>query len=340
MAVHTRSNREFLRRSRRDDLPRQAEMHVLARDLDLGELVVSGGGEPGDDGLDELLGRRRASGEPDGRVAAEEIAIEIALAVDQRRRSAVKPRNLDQPLGVRAGLRADHENERRPLRDHLLDRVLTVLGRVANVVCRRAFEIAEAIAERVDGRGDVIERERRLRDHGDRLAARVEPLRILGRLDHDGRLGALAARPDHLDVVGMADERDHVAAVEVTARLGMDLRDERTDRVDNAETAALRVLLHRRGYAVGGESADLAAWNLVLVLDEDGAKGLEPADDMLVVNDLVAHVDGRPVLVEQPLDDLDRTVDARAEGPWRGQQHALAHATASRLLSARRASRA
>ncbi len=91
---------------------------------------------------------------------------------------------------------------------------------------------------------------------------------------------------------------------------------------------------------MGGENADLAARNLVLVLDEDGAEGLEPADDVLVVNDLVAHVDGRPVLVEQPLDDLDRTVDARAEGPWRGQQHALAHATASRLLSARRASRA
>src|SRR5204862_3997385 len=107
MAVRTRSNREFLRRSRRDDLPRQTEMPVLARDLHRGELVVAGGGEPGDDGLDELLGRRRARGEPGGRVPVEETAIEITLAVDQRRGSVVKPRNLDQPLGVRARLRAD-----------------------------------------------------------------------------------------------------------------------------------------------------------------------------------------------------------------------------------------
>ena len=47
-------------------------------------------------------------------------------------------------------------------------------------------------------------------------------------------------------------------------------------------------------------------------------------------------VDRRAVLGEQPLDDLDRTVDARTERTRRGQQHAL-HASASRLLSARRA---
>ena len=36
------------------------------------------------------------------------------------------------------------------------------------------LQVAEALAERVDGLGDVVERERRLRDHRDRLAARVE----------------------------------------------------------------------------------------------------------------------------------------------------------------------
>src|SRR4029450_4615646 len=85
---------------------------------------------------------------------------------------------------------------------------------------------------------------------------------------------------------------------------------------------------------------DLTARNLVLVLDEDCAERLEPPDDMLVVDDLVAYVDRGPVLLEQPLDDLDRAVEARAKRPRSSQQDALAHATASSRFNAALASRA
>jgi hypothetical protein len=51
------------------------------------------------------------------------------------------------------------------------------------------------------------------------------------------------------------------------------------------------------------------------VLDEDRAEPLQPADDVLVVNDLMAHVDRWPVLLEQPFYDLDGAVDARAKRP-------------------------
>jgi hypothetical protein len=64
---------------------------------------------------------------------------------------------------------------------------------------------------------------------------------------------------------------------------------------------------------VGRQDADLTARDLVLVLDEDRPEPLEVPDDMLVVDDLVADVDRRPVLFQQPLDDLDRTVDAGAK---------------------------
>ena len=84
-------------------------------------------------------------------------------------------------------------------------------------------------------------------------------------------------------------------------------------RVDDAEAARLRILLDGRRDAVRGEHADLALGDLGLVLDEDGAESLEAADDMLVVHDLVTDVHGRPVLLEQPLDDLDGAVDAGAE---------------------------
>src|SRR5207247_8898453 len=51
-----------------------------------------------------------------------------------------------------------------------------------------------------------------------------------------------------------------------------------------------------------------------LGVDEDGAEPLQPLDDVVVVDDLVADVDGRAVLFEQDLDDLDRAVDPGAEG--------------------------
>src|SRR4029079_13824942 len=42
-------------------------------------------------------------------------------------------------------------------------------------------------------------------------------------------------------------------------------------------------------------------------------------DDVAVVHDLVAHIDGRPVLLERALDDLDRAHDAGAETAGLGQ---------------------
>src|SRR5579884_4199079 len=314
-------------------------MDVFLRDRDLLRQRVAGLGEPLGRAADELVGRRGAGGEADRLVPVQQRGVELALAVDQRRLRARRLRDLDEPLRVRARLRADHEHERRALRDHRLHRVLPVLRRVADVVGVRPAQAAEMVLERVHDRRDVVEGERRLRDHRHRLVRR-ELAGLLRRLDHDRRVGPLAHRPDHLDVVLVADERDEMAAVGVAPRLRVHLVHERARRVDDPEAALLRVLLHRRGDAVRGEDADLALRDLRLVLDEDGAQRLEPADDVLVVDDLVADVDRRAVLLEQAFHDLDRPVDAGAERARRGEEHAAPHATASRSArSARSASR-
>src|SRR5436190_17485532 len=112
MAARRRSNTESRQRSCRNHLTRQTKMHVFARYLDFGKFVIAGRREPGDDRLDELFRRRSAGRETDRRVAVEQAAIELALAVDQRRRSAAQSRDLHEPLRVRARLRADYEDER------------------------------------------------------------------------------------------------------------------------------------------------------------------------------------------------------------------------------------
>src|SRR3954463_10188108 len=173
----------------RGDLPREAKADVLPGYLDLPELVVAERREPAQDERYELLGRGRSGRHADRLVAGQQLGVDPALTVDQQRGGAVTLGHLDQAARVVAGLGADHEDQRRALLGELLDRVLPVLGRVADVVRGRPLEVAEALAQRIDGLGDVVERERRLRDHRDRLAVGVELGGVLGRLDHDRRLG-------------------------------------------------------------------------------------------------------------------------------------------------------
>ena len=71
--------------------------------------------------------------------------------------SPEQARDLDEPLRVRARLRADHEHERRALRDHRFHRVLPVLRRVTDVVGMRPPQRAEMVLEGVDNRRHVVE---------------------------------------------------------------------------------------------------------------------------------------------------------------------------------------
>ena len=143
---------------------------------------------------------------------ADQLVVERRLAVDESRLGARRPRHLDEPVRVRARRRADDEDERPAEADDLLHRVLAVLRRVTDVVRAGARERRRSDPRARDRRRDVVERERRLGDDGDGLAVRLELARLLGRLDDDDLVRALALRPDHLDVVGVADERDEVPA--------------------------------------------------------------------------------------------------------------------------------
>ena len=83
--------------------------------------------------------------------------------------------------------------------------------------------------------------------------------------------------------------------------------------------------MHGRRDAVRREDDGGALGHLGLLLDEDRAARLEIAHDVDVVDDLLAHVDGRSVVVECLLDSLDGALDSCAVAARRGEEDALHH---------------
>ena len=135
--------------------------------------------------------------------------------------------------------------------------------------------------------------------------------------------GRLAGRALDLLVALVADEDDRVALLGELARLDVDLGHQRAGGVDRAQAAGGGVGVDARRDAVGGEDDQLALGDLGLLLDEDRAALGELLDHVLVVDDLLAHVDGRPVHVERLLDRLHGAVDARAVAARRREQDPL-----------------
>ena len=69
---------------------------------------------------------------------------------------------------------------------------------------------------------------------------------------------------------------------------------------------------------MGGKNGEGAFGDFVQFLDEAGALVLQRRHDMLVVHDLVAHIDGLAELIERLFDDIDGADDAGAKAAWLG----------------------
>ena len=128
----------------------------------VGAPVVEESHEP----LHELLGRAGAGRDPHDPLALQPLLADLGLVVDQVRVGAVLARDLDQAVGVRRVARADHEHEV-ALARQLLDGRLAVGGGVTDVVGARSDDRREALAQAVDDRARLVNRQRRLRDVGD-----------------------------------------------------------------------------------------------------------------------------------------------------------------------------
>ena len=69
---------------------------------------------------------------------------------------------------------------------------------------------------------------------------------------------------------------------------------------------------------MSAEDGDGAGRDLVDLVDEARALGMQPLNHMPVVHDFVTHIDRRTVFFERALDDLDRTFDPRTKASGLG----------------------
>ena len=121
-------------------------------------------------------------------------------------------------------------------------------------------------------------------------------------------------------MAGVADEHDRVALGRELLGLDVDLGDQRAGGVDRVQAPLGGVRVHAGGDPVRREHDRRALGHLGLGLDEDRAALAQLLDDVLVVDDLLAHVDRRAVELERALDRLHGSVHARAVAARRGEQ--------------------
>ena len=117
----------------------------------------------------------------------------------------------------------------------------------------------------------------------------------------------------------MADQDQGAAIADIALALAVDLGNQRAGGVQNRQSARRRFLNDRLGHAMGAEHRDRAFGHFVQLFDKAGALVLQRFDDMAVVHDLMAHIDGLAIFFERALDDVDRPHDARTKAARLGK---------------------
>ena len=188
-----------------------------------------------------------------------------------------------------------------------------------------AHDLRETPPEGVDDLGGVVHRQGGLGHEGEEFRALdLQCPHIVHGLDQIDATGAVAApvlpeRALDLRMPGVTDEDALPALVLVMTDLHVDLGDQRADGVEDLEAPPCAFLAHRLGDPVGAEDHGAVVGNIVKLVNEHGTLGAQAIDDILVVDDLVADIDRRPIEIECALDDPDGAIDSGAKTAWVGK---------------------
>ena len=179
----------------------------------------------------------------------------------------------------------------------------------------------KAGSKRRDDLRRIIHRQRRLGDEGEVLGILgLERQSVLKGLDQGDR--AFRKLPQGAVDFGMARVADkyHMAVGLIMAfGVQVHLGDQGAGCVQIEHVAKARFRRSRLGHAMGGKNDGTIVGAFAQLFDEDGAELPQPIDHMVVMNDLVLHIDGRAIFFDRPFDDLDGPIDSGAEAPRIGE---------------------
>tara|TARA_R110000751_G_scaffold10055_2_gene37360 strand:- start:194980 stop:195339 length:360 start_codon:yes stop_codon:yes gene_type:complete len=111
----------------------------------------------------------------------------------------------------------------------------------------------------------------------------------------------------------MADQYDMTAKALMTHRLFVDLRDQRASGIEVEQIARPRIFWHRFWNAMGRKYHRLLLvfrGDLIKFLDKDRTSGLQTFDNIAIVDNLVANINGRAVFLQRQNNNLDGPVYA------------------------------
>ncbi|MDQ1571603.1 MAG: hypothetical protein QOF79_2277, partial [Actinomycetota bacterium] len=121
----------------------------------------------------------------------------------------------------------------------------------------------------------------------------------------------------------VADEQNFIVVLREPGGFAMHLGDKRARRVNGVELAIGGSLNYRRRDAVGAEDHMGASGNLGDVIHEDRAALFKGRNNVHVVDDLLAHIDGRTEALERLLDGDYRSIHSRTIAARGSKEHTL-----------------
>ena len=117
----------------------------------------------------------------------------------------------------------------------------------------------------------------------------------------------------------MADEDDFPASLMMAFGLDMHLGDKRAGRVDIDHVAAFGFGRDGFRHPMRGKD-DGPVWRaLVQLFYKDGAQLFEAGDNVLIVDDFMAHIDRGAPFAERLFDDLDSAINPGAKTTGGGE---------------------
>src|SRR5215471_13347110 len=249
--------------------------------------------------------RGRASSQPDDLPAGQPCGIHFGSVGNEMTGYTLLNADFPQAIRIGAVLRTDNKNEVRNLAE-VTNRRLTILGGITNVGSLRAHDIGKTSVQGGNDTPRIVNTQSGLSDVSHWGVSReLKPIHVLLRRDQVHLGPHLPHRPLDLGMAAMADENQGATVGNVSLCLGMHLRNQRAGCINHRQPTRFCLADHGLRNAMGAEYCQRAIGNLTQFLDEAGSLFLKVADDMLIVDDFMAHIDGLAGLLQRLLDNLD-----------------------------------